>query len=194
MSDPLRRRERATYEDLLEVPDHLVAEILDGDLYAVPRPAPPHARAASVLGADILAPFDREGGGAGEPGGWWILDEPEIHLHEDIVVPDIAGWRRSRMPTFPDAAFFVLPPDWVCEVVSPKTERMDRGRKRLIYAREGVSHLWLLSPSARTLEIFRLSGDSWTLVRTFEGDETIHAEPFETVGLEMARWWIPSSP
>jgi Uma2 family endonuclease len=193
MSDPLRRRERATYEDLLEVPDHLVAEILDGDLYASPRPAVPHARAASVLGTDILAPFDREGGGAGGPGGWWILDEPELHLQEDIAVPDVAGWRRSRLPALPEAAFFTIAPDWVCEVVSPKTERIDRGRKRLLYAREGVSHLWLLSPSAHTLEVFRLSGDCWTLVHTFDGDETIHAEPFDAVGLDMSRWWIPST-
>ena len=193
MSDPLRRRERATYEDLLEVPDHLVGEILDGDLYATPRPASPHARAASVLGADILGPFDHEGGRAGTPGGWWILDEPETHLQEDIVVPDVAGWRRSRLAALPAAAFLTVAPDWVCEVVSPKTERLDRGRKRLIYARERVSHLWLLSPAARTLEVFRLSGESWTLVHTFEGDETIHAEPFEAVGLDMSRWWIPST-
>lgn len=177
----------------MEVPDHLVAEILDGELYASPRPAVPHARAASVLGTEILAPFDREGGGAHGPGGWWILYEPEIHLQDDIVVPDLAGWRRSRLPALPEAAFLTNPPDWVCEVVSPKTERMDRGKKRLLYARERVSHLWLLSPAARTLEVFRLSGESWTLVPTFEGDETIHAEPFDAVGLDMSRWWIPSS-
>jgi Uma2 family endonuclease len=194
MSDPRRRRDRATYEDLLEVPDHLVAEILDGDLYASPRPAVPHSRAASILGGEISFPFDREGGGADRPGGWWILDEPEIHLQDDIVVPDLAGWRRSRLPALPATAFLTVAPDWVCEIVSPATERIDRGRKRLLYAREVVTHLWLLNPLARTLEIFRLSGGSWTLVHTHEGDETIHAEPFEAVGLDMSRWWIPPSP
>ncbi len=193
MSGPLRRRERATYEDLLDVPDHLVAEILDGDLYATPRPAAPHARAATILGADIVPPFDREGSGSGGPGGWWILHEPELHLKDDILVPDLAGWRRSRLPAIPATAFLTVAPDWVCEIVSPATERIDRSRKRLIYARESVSHLWLLSPTARTLEVFRLSGDAWTLVHTYEGDETIHAEPFEAVGLDMSRWWIPST-
>jgi Uma2 family endonuclease len=193
MSDPLRRRERATYEDLLEVPDHLVAEILDGDLYATPRPAAPHARAATILGADIVPPFDREGGGSAGPGGWWILHEPELHLQHDIVVSDLAGWRRSHLPAIPATAFLTVAPDWVCEIVSPATERLDRGRKRLVYARDRVSHLWLLSPTARTLEVFRLSGESWTLVHTFEGDETIHAEPFEAVGFDMSRWWIPST-
>src|SRR3972149_7372188 len=145
------RRKAATYEDLLAVPDHMVAEILDGDLFAFPRPGFRHARAASTLGGDLQNRFDHPPGGGDTPGGWWILDEPELHLREDIVVPDIAGWRRSRMPAFPEAAFFVLPPDWVCEVVSPKTERMDRGRQRLIYSREGGPPLWPLSPSARTL-------------------------------------------
>jgi Uma2 family endonuclease len=193
MSDPLKHRERATYEDLEDLPDHLVGEILDGDLYATPRPAIPHARAASVLGNAIMSPFDREPGGGGAPGGWWFLDEPEIHLKDDVLVPDLAGWRRSRLPVLPDGAFVSVAPDWVCEVISPKTERIDRGRKRLIYTRERVSHLWLLSPSARTLEVFRLSGESWTLVATFEGDETIPAEPFEAIGLDLSRLWIPAA-
>ena len=193
MSGPLKRRERATYENLADVPDHLVGEILDGDLFTTPRPAIPHARAASVLGMEISPPFDREAGGGDGPGGWWFLDEPEIHLGEDVLVPDLAGWRRERLPVLLDAAFVSVAPDWVCEVISPKTERIDRGRKRLIYARERLSHLWLLSPTARTLEVFRLSGESWTLVRTFEGDETVYAEPFEAVGLNMSRLWIPSS-
>ena len=128
-----------------------------------------------MLGSEIVPPFDREEGGTSGPGGWWILHEPEVHLHDEILVPDLAGWRRSRMPSLPDSAFFVVPPDWLCEIVSPATERLDRGRKRLIYAREGVSHLWLLSPSARTLEVFRLSSGTWILLNTFEGDETIHA-------------------
>lgn len=192
MSETARRR--ATYEDLLRVPDHLVAEILDGDLVTAPRPASPHARAASALGGELFGSFDREGASEQGPGGWWILDEPELHLHADVVVPDIAGWGRTRLPVLPDVAFFESPPDWVCEVVSPSTERNDRGRKRRIYARERVHHLWLLNPLARNLEVFRLTGDMWTLVATFEGDATIQAEPFEAVGLDMSRWWLPTSP
>src|SRR5581483_11745138 len=134
----------ATYDDLIRVPDGKVAEILDGELYATPRPAAHHARVASALGFELGVPFDA---GRGGPGGWWILDEPELHLHADVVVPDLAGWRRERLPIIPDVAAFTLPPDWVCEVVSASTEGIDRGKKLAIYAREGVAHAWLLNPS-----------------------------------------------
>lgn len=188
---PARSGQRATYEDLLAVPDHLLAEILDGELYTTPRPAARHARAASRLGMD-LGPFDLEGGGGSDvPGGWWILFEPELHLGQDVLVPDLAGWRRERMPVVPDVAFFEMAPDWVCEVVSPGTETVDRGSKRDIYAREGVSHLWLLNPVTRTLEVFKLSGTTWALLHTFVGERTVRAEPFDAVLLEMSRWWLP---
>ncbi|MGE0682703.1 MAG: Uma2 family endonuclease, partial [Candidatus Binatia bacterium] len=116
--NPAQRR--ATYEDLLKVPDILIAEILDGELITSPRPASPHARAASVLIQDV-GPFDRQTGGPGGPGGWWILFEPELHLDADILVPDLAGWRRERMPVLRDMPYFAQAPDWVCEVVSPST-------------------------------------------------------------------------
>lgn len=127
---------RATYEDLLKVPDHLVAEILDGELFATPRPSIPHAVASSRLGGEIGGPFDR---GRGGPGGWWILDEPELHLGPDILVPDVAGWRRTRLPAMPATAFLTVAPEWLCEIVSPSTEGLDRGRKLAIYvARRSV--------------------------------------------------------
>src|SRR5437667_2870051 len=149
--DPQRRP--ATYDDLLKVPDHLVAEIIDGELYTSPRPAPRHADASSGLGAVLRGPFDR---GRGGPGGWRILDEPELHLGRDVVVPDIAGWRRERLPALPEAAFFTVAPDWVCEILSPSTERTDRRRKLSIYARKRVAHAWLVNPTLRMLEAFRL--------------------------------------
>jgi Uma2 family endonuclease len=181
---PIKRA--ATYDDLCRVPDHMVAEILDGDLFASPRPAIRHARAASALGAEVGGPFDQARGG---PGGWWILDEPESHLHDDVVVPDLAGWRRSRMPILPDAAFISLAPDWVCEVLSPATASLDRLRKLRIYAREGVGHTWLLDPIARTLEILRLENLRWTIVSTEGGGDVVRAEPFDAVPLELARLW-----
>jgi Uma2 family endonuclease len=179
-------KRRATYEDLVKVPDHLVAEILDGELYASPRPAIPHARASSALGVELGGPFDR---GRGGPGGWWILDEPELHFGEEVVVPDLAGWRRERLPQLPGSASMSLAPDWVCEVVSPSTERIDRVHKLPIYARERVRHLWLINPSTRTLEVLRLSSEGWLLVSTAEGSSRIRAEPFEAIELELPALW-----
>lgn len=186
------RRKLATYEDLLALPEHLVGEILGGDLFALPRPSPRHALAASGLGGALFDSFGRPGGGE-PPGGWWILDEPELHLGADILVPDIAGWRRERMTTLPEKAYFELAPDWACEVLSSATEAIDRGRKMEVYAREGVSFLWLLNPIHRTLETYRLVESRWTLLATFVGDTTVRAEPFEAVALDMSRWWVPDT-
>ena len=192
MSEPASVKRRATYEDLCRVPDHLVAEILDGELFATPRPALPHIRTGSALGVEIGGPFDQ---GRGGPGGWWILVEPELHLRDDVVVPDLAGWRRERLPAIPNAPFMMLAPDWACEILSPSTERLDRLRKVRMYAREGVSHVWLVNPILRTLEILRLEKGQWLVAATHGGDEEIHAEPFEAVVLELARIWpvLPSS-
>jgi len=185
---PLVKR-NATYDDLCALPDHMVAEIIDGDLFASPRPASPHALASSMLGAVLIAGFGGEPGGAGVPGGWWILDEPELHFGQNVLVPDLAGWRRERMPTVPDVAGFQLAPDWVCEVISPSTGEIDRGRKMRVYARERVGHLWIVDPILRTLEVYRLEDGRWVVASTHAGTEQIRAEPFEAVPLDMRRWW-----
>jgi Uma2 family endonuclease len=177
---------RATYEDLLKVPNEKVAEIVDGELYVSPRPAAPHALTASVLGVDLGGPFHH---GRGGPGGWWIVDEPELHVGEDIVVPDLAGWRRERMPEFPKTAFFTLAPDWLCEVLSPSTERLDRARKLRVYAREGVGHVWLVNPEARTLEVYRSSEERWLLLATHASDAIVRAEPFDAIELDLLPLW-----
>ena len=187
-------RKAAAYEDLVSVPDHLVAEILDGELFTSPRPAFRHARAASMLGANVMGRFDGPEGGDESPGGWWFLFEPELHFDRDVIVPDIAGWRRDRVPMLPDAPWFDVAPDWVCEVISPSTESIDRGRKLRIYAREGVSHLWLLNPVAKTLEVYRLADGNWILVKTLVGDEVVLAEPFADVEMEMSHWWLAEAP
>jgi Uma2 family endonuclease len=186
MSAPKRR---ATYEDLMQVPDHLVAEIIDGELVTSPRPATPHARACSVIGQD-LAPFDRQAGGPGGPGGWWVLDEPELHLGGDILVPDLAAWRHERMPAIPNVAFFTLAPDWICEVISPRTGRIDRTRKMMIYAREGVHHLWLVDPLANTIEVYRLDAERWMVAGSHGGDDIVGVEPFGAIPIALARWWL----
>jgi Uma2 family endonuclease len=186
MADPAKRR--ATYEDLLAVPEHLVAEIIHGVLITNPRPGAPHARAASRLGATLDGPFDR---GRGGPGGWVILDEPELHLPGGhVLVPDLAGWRRERMPRLPmEASAFELAPDWACEILSQSTAASDRADKLPLYATERVSHVWLIDPSLRTLEVLRLAGDSYLVASVWRDAAVVRAEPFDAVGLELGALW-----
>jgi len=177
---------RATYQDLLAVDDKLIAEIVDGELYTTPRPAPRHSLVASALGGDLDAPFRR---GRGGPGGWVILDEPEIHLGEDIVVPDLAGWRRERMPALPPDPYFSLAPDWACEVLSPGTRQLDRVKKLPVYARERVTFVWLIDPDAETVEVLRLESDRWVVVATVGGNDHVRLEPFAAVEICLANLW-----
>lgn len=179
-------RRPATYQDVLDAPEHQVAEVIDGELFTQPRPAGPHAESASVLGMDLGGAFHR---GRGGPGGWIILDEPELHLGADILVPDLGGWRRERLPAVPDAPFFELAPDWVCEVLSPNTALLDRRRKLPIYARENVPHVWLVDPKARSVEGFRLAGESYQYVTVVGEDEHVRLEPFEALELELSALW-----
>ena len=184
----VKTKSGATYDDLVKVPDTFVAEIVEGDLFASPRPRGRHAIAASVLAGELIPPFHH--GRAPGPGGWWIVIEPELHFGEDVLVPDLSGWRRERMPRYPlEAAAVELAPDWVCEVVSPGTEALDRRRKLPVYAREGVNHAWLINPASRTLEIFRRSGAGWLLVATHAEDEVARAEPFEAIELDLLLLW-----
>jgi Uma2 family endonuclease len=187
MSHPRARVSSApTYADLEALSDRYVGEILAGDLYASPRPRLRHAVAATRLTVRLGPPFDE---GSGGPGGWWILIEPELHFGDDVVVPDLAGWRRERLPVVPDAPHLELAPDWVCEMVSPSTERIDRGLKLGIYARERVSHFWLLNPDARTLEILRLQGEQWLVLAVHSGEPRVRPEPFDAIELDLAGLW-----
>jgi len=179
---------RATYQDVLDAPAHLVAEIVGGTLHTHPRPAMPHTRAASVLGNKIGGPFDYDTGG---PGGWWIMDEPELHLDEEVVVPDLAGWRRERMPQHPDTAYVTLAPDWVCEVLSASTRKVDLLEKRPLYAREGVGYLWLVEPTDRTLEAFELREGHWVLIASVKDDELVSIRPFDAITFSLGDLWIP---
>lgn len=179
---------RATYQDVLDAPPHLVAEIVDGRLYTHSRPAAPHAIAGSGLGMLIGTPFHFGNGG---PGGWWILDEPELHFGDDVVVPDIAGWRRERMPEMPKEAYFTLAPDWVCEVLSPSTRKLDLGGKWVVYARAGVDYHWFVDPDARSLEAYRLSGTEWVLIDRLYEDASVSLPPFEAISFSLADLWPP---
>ncbi|MCA9705351.1 MAG: Uma2 family endonuclease [Myxococcales bacterium] len=185
MADPARRH--ATYEDVLAAPTHMIAEVIDGELRLQPRPAKPHAAATSALSEELGPPFKR---GRGGPGGWILLYEPELHLAANILVPDLAGWRRERMPALvADEPYFTLAPDWVAEVLSPSTGKYDRTDKLRIYQREGVAWVWLVDPLQRTLEVLRHEPAGWSLRGTWRDDERPRAEPFDAIELPLEVLW-----
>jgi hypothetical protein len=219
----------ASYEDLFDLPENLVGEIINGSLVTHPRPAPRHARACSIPGGNIIGRYDE---GRGGPGGWWILDEPEIHRMGDILVPDIAGWCRERMPTklpagqssdtdnvtdsaalpvsltpntspargrgelleplrddIQDAAWFGQAPDWLCEILSASTARVDRAEKLPVYARRGVPHVWLADPEPRTLEACKNQSGGWVLLPTLKDDEAVSPPPFDAISFSLGGLW-----
>ena len=182
----MERKKPATYADLEALPTPMVGEIVDGELYGSPRPAIRHTVASSALGSLLADAFQF---GRTGPGGWLILDAPELHFGEDVLVLNLAGFRREHLPAL-DVAFFEVAPDWVCEVLSPSTAELDRGKKMGVYARAGVGHLWLIDPLARSLETYRRAGDRWTAHATFTGGEAARAEPFDAIALELARLWV----
>lgn len=183
---------RATYRDVLDAPEHMVAEIICGVLHTHPRPAPLHAYASSRLGAKLGNVVGHGGGNGG--GGWLIIDEPELHLQEDVIVPDLAGWRLRRMPTLPATAYFTLAPDWVCEVLSPSTRVLDQTQKREIYAREGIPHLWFVSPDERSVEVFELRNGHWTLLETVIGATEAALPPFTDAPFNLGDLWGTVAP
>jgi len=190
--DPCAPNDPAVEAAFQAVPSTMVAEILDGELHTMPRPGRRHTNTSSLLGGELHGPFRR---GTGGPGGWIILDEPEIHLgpKPDKVVPDLAGWRNERMPAEmvndDNVPHYEVAPDWVCEILSPSTEAVDRGKKMRIYRREGVGHVWLINPLAKTLEVYRLETGRWILLDTFEEDAVVRAEPFDAVELSLSVLW-----
>lgn len=177
----------ATYDDLLKVPEHRIAEIVNGELIVSPRPVRSHARAASALGARLFHSFDD---GVGGPGGWWIVDEPELHLGPDVFVPDLAGWRRDRVPEFPDAGRCEIAPDWLCEILSPGSTVLDRVYKLPLYARQRIAYAWIVDPVARTIEAYRLEGYHYSLVAAVEGEEPARIEPFDAIELPLRALWL----
>jgi len=180
----------ATYEDIEALPVGWVGEIVADELYASPQPALGHLRAATVLVA-LLAPFFEMG--RSSPGGWWFLKKPELHFGPNVVVPDLAGWRRERVPEpkDPETPWLTVAPDWLCEILSPTTRTLDRVRKMPLYHREGVEHAWLIDPVRRTLEVYRHTRAGWKRTGLYGGNTTIRVEPFEAVLLELGLLWTP---
>jgi Uma2 family endonuclease len=181
-------KETSLYEQLMNLPENVTGEIINGELYTFTRPAGPHVSASSVLGMDIGSAYHR---GRGGPGGWWILVEPEIHFVRDseVLVPDIAGWRRERMPVLPQDHRFEVVPDWVCEVLSPSTYKKDRVIKMKVYAQYGVAYLWLIDPVARILEAYALDNGHWTVTGLYQGQDEVSVAPFDAIVIALADLW-----
>ncbi|PIU31461.1 MAG: hypothetical protein COT06_08030 [Syntrophobacteraceae bacterium CG07_land_8_20_14_0_80_61_8] len=185
MSEPAKKK--ATYEDLWNLPENLIGEIIGGELVATPRPARKHGFVATALAGEIIPPYQR--GRDRGPGGWIFIVEPEIGFGDDIMVPDLAGWKAERFPWEEDHNWISVVPDWLCEVLSPATFRLDRTSKMSIYAKYGVGHAWLIDPIATVLEVYRLESGCWTLLGAFGGDEIVRVEPFAVIEISLADWW-----
>jgi Uma2 family endonuclease len=178
------------YQQLEALPEGLTGEILDAQLYTQPRPSGRHGRASSILEDALFGPYDR---GRGGPGGWWIFIEPEIHFRRDleIAVPDLAGWRRERMPVIPEGHRFEVVPDWICEIPSKSSASKDREIKMPIYARYGVAYAWLVDPLSRTLEAYARDADVWRKIASCAKDDQVTLPPFDAVRLALADLWVP---
>jgi Uma2 family endonuclease len=179
----------ATYDDIRRLPEGMNGEIVDGELVASPRPKTDHANVASSLNYELTGPFGR---GKGGPGGWWILGEPELHLGANVLIPDLAGWRRERLPKLPNVPFMELAPDWICEITSRSTASFDRVKKLPVYLQAGVAHAWLVDPAGRTIEALRREHDRWVVVGNFPGDTSARIEPFEAHELDLRTLWLDS--
>lgn len=183
-----RVRQHATYQDLVRLPDNVVGELIDGELYSSPRPGGPHTNATSSLSYFLGPSFHF---GRGGPGGWWILFEPELHLGRNVLVPDLAGWRRERMPEIPKNHIFSVVPDWICEVTSPSSGRFDRMKKLPIYVQAEVEYAWVIDPELQMLEAFRRNGEQWMLLGTYGEEPIVRIEPFDAIEIDLTLIWGP---
>lgn len=183
----------ATYEDLLGLPEDVRGEVLNGVVVTAPAPLPKHSNAQRALGRFIGGPF-HDDDGRGGPGGWWIFVEVDVRLGlHNIVRPDLAGWRRGRLPNPGEIRPIEAVPDWVCEILSPSTATRDRVVKRNLYAECGVANCWLVDVDARLLEAFVLRDGHWLLVGTYAEDAAARIPPFEDIQLEVGRLFLPES-
>ena len=180
-------KKNAEYEDLYNIPENMTGQIINGELVAMPRPSPKHSNAVSGIGFEIGPPYRF---GRGGPGGWVILDEPEIRLGNDIFVPDLAGWKKERLPKFPKTNYISVPPDWICEVLSPSTEKADRAKKMPVYARFGISYIWLINPVEEILEVFKLDSGRWILLSVYSENDKLRAEPFQETEIDLQNLWF----
>lgn len=186
MAEPALKK--ASYEDLYRIPENMTGEIIAGELIVTPRPSRKHGYAATALGAKVTTGYQLgEGGG---PGGWVIIIEPEIRFGEDFIVPDLAGWRRERFPASEEHNWISIAPDWVCEILSPHTARLDKHGKMKVYSHHGVPHLWLIDPLNRTFDVFRLQSGQWVVLGFYTDDDRVRAEPFSEIEIDLKILWL----
>lgn len=181
------KKHPATYDDIRRLPEGMNGEIVDGELFASPRPRMGHGHVATSLAGELTGPF---GHGRGGPGGWWIIFEPELHFGPNVLIPDVAGWRRDRLPRMTDVPFMELAPDWICEITSRSTASFDRVRKLPVYLKAGVAFAWLVEPATRTIEALRKESDGWRVIGNFPGDTPARIEPFEAYELDLRILWL----
>ena len=186
MSEPAGKK--ASYDDLFSIPENTTGEIIDGELFVTPRPSRKHGYTASALDKKIGSPY--QFGDSGGPGGWIIIVEPEISLGENIIVPDLGGWRKERFPVSEETNWISVPPDWACEVLSPGTVRLDKIKKMPLYAKHAVGHLWLIDPIAKSLDVYRLESGMWTVAGFYAEEDKVRAEPFEEVEIDLNDLWL----
>ncbi len=184
---PELTKKKASYEDLYGIPDNMTGEIIGGELIVTPKPSIEHSNASIMLGATLVPPYRK---GIGGPGGWIILSEVEIMLGENLLVPDISGWKNERFPGFPRENRISVYPDWVCEILSPGTARLDKARKMPIYAEYEVPHSWLVDPIAKILEVFKLESGKWAFEKAYAGNDKVRAEPFQEIEFDLGDFWI----
>ncbi len=185
-------RQQATYDDLVALPENRVGEIIEGELYASPRPSVAHADAATALAAILRSRFGR--GGGDNPGGWHILFEPELHLGADVLVPDLAGWRHATMDTLPRTPAIEVAPDWICAILSTGTARLDRAKKLPVYAKHHVSWAWILDHEQQLLEVKRLDDRRWSDVAVYAGATTAAIPPFDAIEIDLTEIWGSTAP
>jgi len=185
MSEPAANK--ASYNDLYNIPDNMVGEIIDGELIGTPRPSARHANIEFVLSGRLAPPYRF---GEGGPGGWIFLIEPELMLGEHLLVPDLAGWKKERFPGVPEENWISVNPDWICEILSPRTIRIDKVKKMPIYAQHRVPYLWLVDPTNKTLEVFKLESGKWSVFGAFAENDKMRAEPFEEVEIDLTNLWL----
>jgi hypothetical protein len=189
MAQPAKRA--ATYADLVAASDLLIAEIIFGRLVTHRRGDIHHNGTLDLL-MHALAPVIWNK--SRHPQSWICLRRVEVHVGPHVVVPDVAGWRRRRLTPFPEADWIDIAPDWACEVLSPETAVRDRGEKRVVYAKAGVRHLWLVDPALKTLEAFECRSGKWVLLDVFRDDACVAVAPFVDVAFSLSPLWRFSFP